>query len=90
MKTIYKYSIGGSLFHGMQAHISIPAGGQFLDIQEQAGEVEMWVLVDTDENTAMWDIEVYGTGHDIYSAENRHLKTIQQGAYVWHIFRTWT
>jgi hypothetical protein len=90
MKTIHKYDIGGLLFHGYRTSINVPGGAEVLDIQMQNDSVCMWALVDPEENSVMWDIEVTGTGMELHTAEHKYLATIQQGTYVWHIFRTWT
>lgn len=66
----------------------IPTSAQILDVQEKHGVVTLWVraIIDADQR----NIYVLFTGDPIpqeeWSLGVDHVKTLQIGAYVWHVF----
>ncbi len=80
MQKIYKYRLNGR-------NVSLPEGAEILDIQYQNEKLTMWALVNPDvTKTATHMIEIYGTGESLPHGKWIHLKTLQQGAFVWHVF----
>ena len=86
MKTIYKYSIGGS------DKLTLPKGAEILDIQLQHGNLYMWAKIDTME-TEVEDrtIRMFGTGHMIDESiigEMKFIATVQfdGGNLIFHFF----
>jgi hypothetical protein len=70
-------------------HIAIPRGVQFLSAQVQVGEIVAWALVHPGNPTESVEVQVIGTGNDITPGMltgMRHLATVQQFPFVWHIF----
>ena len=86
MKTITQGVIHKwTLAIGTCQHIRHPRAARVLSVQEQAGELVMWLLVSPSEPMVLREIYIYGTGHavDTYGEYNG---TVQHGALVWHVF----
>jgi hypothetical protein len=80
---IYKYK----LEERMSQTISIHSDYKLLDIQVQDNCLCLWAIVDSEKPQTNLNVEIYGTGHVLYKPEGlKHLSTVQQGIYVWHIF----
>jgi hypothetical protein len=77
MKTVYKYTVTPS--------VEMPIGAQILDIQKQNGLITMWALVDPNASMEYRRFEVVGTGWSVGDGL-RHIKTSQDGEFVWHVF----
>lgn len=88
MKTIWKYELG---ITGVQG-VGMPAGAQILMAQMQNDRLCVWALVDPKATPTQRTFYIYGTGHqiepDLYSAI--YVATVQQGAFVWHVFQSAT
>lgn len=83
MKTIYKYEITGT-----GCTLKLPEGALVLKVKEQASNVYLWALVDT-EQEKMQDrtFNLYGTGHDV-PTEEFYIGTawLFNGSLVLHVF----
>lgn len=72
--------------------VELPAGAKILDVQMQNGVPCLWAWVDPEEKLKRaTEIYVFGTGNPIPMLEDqkyayRHLGTVQDGRFVWHIF----
>lgn len=90
MKIIYKYRI---TFEHNQT-ILIPSGGKILHVDEQEGEIYIWIEVDTSNKVEERKFTVFGTGNQMpEEKENikyQHLGTVKinNGALIWHIYET--
>ncbi len=85
MITIHKHELKPTHYQEIELQI----GCIILDLQNQDGHIEMWVMVDTDAKKIKRKFLVYGTGEDLYHGTLfplTHLKTIQVQPFVWHIF----
>jgi hypothetical protein len=82
-KRIFKYEI--PLLD--RSNVTWPLGGELLDVQIQHGEIQAWVMVEptTDDNECR-KFSVVGTGHPVPADAGDYVKTVQAGAFVWHIF----
>lgn len=87
---IYKYELPSII--NKIVEVIIPCGEKILDYQLQHDEFCIWAVVDTKEE--MCDVHKFyitGTGHNLpeflMSEEWGHVKTIQCGEFVWHIFK---
>lgn len=86
MITVYKYPVQ------MQAEftVNLPRGAEFLSVQEQNGEPQMWLRVDTSRELAKQVFSIVGTGHPIATELARlpYLGTFQLGggSLVFHLF----
>lgn len=83
VKTIYKYKLALT----DQQIINIPADAEILSIQEQAGDICMWVKLDTDKPERARSIVICGTGNPVdHLCDMHHISTLQMGNMVWHFF----
>lgn len=83
MKSIYKYQL--SVIHFEK--LSLPEGAEILDIQYQDDKLMLWALVDTPVTKQVKrTFQIFGTGQAILPANRKYLKTVQDGAFVWHVF----
>ncbi len=73
-----------------QVEILMPKSAKTLSIQEQRGKLFLWALIDPSEECHVKKrFYVFGTGNYItlfQVDEMKHISTIQQGKFVWHIF----
>ncbi len=78
---IYKYNIDGG------GRVLLPQGALILDIQYQQDVLMLWALVDPEKPGENRSFVVFGTGWTLSADHSyKYWKTIQQGAFVWHIF----
>lgn len=82
-KKIWKYELGSTT--------SLPIGAEILDIQVQGEQICLWAAVDPDAETEMRYFQIVPTGGEIKLKPRYHyLKTIQEGALVWHVCEVMT
>jgi hypothetical protein len=88
MNTIHKYPLPSKL--GEVVTVEMPSHSEILDAQMQHGRVMLWAFVCTELPLAIRHFVVVGTGHDLSEhmaqGELRHISTMQEGPYVWHVF----
>lgn len=46
----------------------------------------LWIDVDLSGNPTLREFQIFGTGDRSIPASARHVGTVQQGAFVWHVF----
>lgn len=82
MNVIYKYELKLEVFQ----KIKLPLVKKLLSVQVQGDKICLWFAVD--DKAIKLDVCFYvvGTGHEIPEPATNHIGTVQQGAYVWHIF----
>lgn len=89
MITVHKYPLA------LQAkqEVPMPLGAQLLTVQTQGHELMLWARVDDEARQVRRSIWVCGTGHPApkegVSSEGsfgHYIATVQQGAFVWHLF----
>ena len=86
IKRIYKYTLNSHI--GIQ-RINMPCFADILDCQIQHGRICLWAVVDPDKDNLSRRFEVFGTGWDLpyrFASRYNHLKTVQDGQFVWHVF----
>ena len=86
VKRIYKYK---STSTAEEQKLQLPFDARILDVQIQNGRLCLWAIVDPSKDNLMRTFRVFGTGWDLpYRFVNRyvHLKTVQDGGFVWHVF----
>jgi len=87
MKNILKYAIPIKL--RSETEIKIHEGFIPLDVQEQDGKFVLWAVIDESHPLVTRKFVLLGTGLGIPDGlmDNfHHIKTIQSGPDVWHIF----
>lgn len=83
MKTIYKYPIKIT----DEQIINMPIGANIISIQMQNKIATIWAIVSTKEILTSVKIRVFGTGEEIpVGSVLRHVGSVQDRGYVWHIF----
>ena len=86
MKTIWKYKLSPDA-----TELEIPGGSTVLSVDEQFGNVCLWVEVDTENRLAPRVFETFGTGHPIYTDMGITRKFIgsvklMDGALIFHVY----
>jgi hypothetical protein len=76
MKTIYKYTLDGSVY--------IPQGSTVVQVGVQDGLYCIWAAVDTDAPVEERVFVVVGTGSEL-SDNMVHVGTVFENPFVWHI-----
>lgn len=70
----------------MESNISLQIGSEILSIQEQYGEITVWMSVPVKAPVGKRLFHIRGTGDDSLCWMHSHLATIQLNGFVWHIF----
>jgi hypothetical protein len=84
MKTIWKYTLNVTDTQS----IEVPMMAQILTAQLQNKELQLWMLVDSEEEGSEYiTIRVYGTGHSINEENLEYINTFQEGSLVFHVFK---
>jgi hypothetical protein len=84
MRSIFKYRVPLT----DRAVVMMPRGAQVLSVQEQAGELTAWALVNSEQAREPVVFRVCGTGGPAEDVGAGYfISTVQMGGFVWHIFR---
>lgn len=83
MRIIYKVNVCSTLM--------LPPSAEILDIGVQKGEIVLWYsFEDYEEHSVLHEFHIIGTGYRVPFQEGAywsHMKTVIDGAYVWHIYK---
>lgn len=81
---IYKYTLPLLA----KTTLRMPAMSEILDVQLQGGTLAIWAIVNPLANVEQRQFEIYGTGSDLPEDYKylMYIATVQDGAFVWHIF----
>ena len=73
--------------------VTMPVGANILSVQDQAGGLQLWAIVNPDAEREQRVIEIVGTGNPMADVDKEdlarfHIATVQVrgGALVWHVF----
>lgn len=66
--------------------VPLPDGAVILDVQMQRAKLCLWARVNPNCEVVPRTFAIYGTGRPMFDVEQEHVATIQDGAFVWHIF----
>ena len=73
--------------------VTMPVGAEILGVQEKAGGLQLWAVVNPDAQREQRVIEIVGTGNPMADViteglARHHLATVQTvgGLLVWHVF----
>ena len=87
VKKIYKYKL--KPITTIQ-DIQLPWDAEILDIQMQPGVgMCFWAIVDPSKDNLRRQFRIFGTGWDLpyrFADRYKHLKTLQDNGFVWHVF----
>ncbi len=82
MDVIFKYKLK---FNGLTP-LTLPLGAVSVFVAMQGGEPHLWVRQsETAKSSKNHAFCIVGTGIP-FSARDAHVGTIQDGAYIWHVF----
>ena len=86
MKTIWKFTLTGH--PGTLISLDMPAGAKILDCQPQLGVPTIWAIVDPAHGLVKRRFFVFGTGWNMEDFDGKlvHIRTFQDGVFVWHVF----
>jgi len=82
LKSIWKFSLS----YGPRSVVEIPSDAEVLSVQEQAGIIQLWALVDPERPTVERVFSVLGTGWSLDDEPGKYTGTVVVGMFVWHIF----
>lgn len=85
MKVIYKYVL--SLDQGGVQELDLPVDYEILSVQNQNGEIAMWVSLTPGWPVTSVRFHIIGTGHHFDPFGLKYLSTVQVGMFVWHVYQ---
>lgn len=84
MKVIYKYPLG---YRNLFMQLQLPIGAEILSVQYQNEGMYLWAVVESRAVVELRSFYILGTGMEVPNHVNlKFIATVQQGAYVWHVF----
>jgi hypothetical protein len=87
MQTIHKYELKFPPKNGDAVNVDMPIGAEILTAREQGDSICVWALVDPSKAKIPRFFQVFGTGWEIRSGEERKfLGTAFLGGLVFHVF----
>lgn len=85
MEVIYKYDLQLTDCQEIQ----MPINSHIISAQLQNGSLKIWAIVDLESPIVKIKIHILGTGFPLPLIEGtflKHISSIQQEGFVWHIF----
>ena len=82
MRTIWKYPLDG-----IRSMYDIP-DGIVRHVDEQNGQVMLWIEVDPAAELTRRTFQIIGTGHEEIEPGFVYLGTVPIGPFVWHVYET--
>jgi len=82
MKRILKYKLAPQ----SSQYIDLPAGSRILTAQRQGTDLCLWAECTESEAIVPVTVLIYGTGFPFPAGGLDYLCTVQDGAFVWHIY----
>ena len=83
---IYKYTLFTQGGHGATGIVYMPVNAKILSCQMQQGSAVVWAEVNDSQPMISRNFVCYGTGFDLPDRPRKHIATLQDGGFVWHIF----
>jgi len=80
---IWKYTLNNPT-----NNIMMPKNAKILDVQIQHNEIQMWALVNENNEQEQRDFSIFGTGNEIPDDPGDYIATFQlyDGKLVFHVF----
>lgn len=66
--------------------VEMPSGALILSFQRQGDNLCVWCLIDLSIPKVYRTLRIHGTGHQNIESHERHVASIQDGSFVWHLF----
>jgi len=64
----------------------MPLGAEIISVQSQGGAICLWAKCRKDAQPSLREFVIVGMGHSFDDAGLRFIGTVQNNAFVWHIF----
>ncbi len=84
MRTIFKYTLDYGI--GKSTRLMVPVGAKVLTFQMQGDNIVGWFEVFSKAKMHEVEFGIIGTGHEIPDFAT-YVATVQDGPFVWHIYR---
>lgn len=84
IRKVFKYGI--KLISRVEQKIDIPCAHKILDVQMQGNDLVFWAAVDSDTKIDAVIFVLLMTGATVDLSSHTHIKTLQVGELVWHLF----
>ena len=81
MRTIWKFP----LQHEADTYL-VPKGATPIHVAMQNDLICVWMTVDSKANRVERRISIHGTGNSLDHVGGRHIGSVLDGVYVWHVF----
>lgn len=82
MKTIYKYTLPIQ----DRIELQIPKKAFRLHVGMQGLDLQLWALIDTDDEVVTRVLYIVGTGKPLPKEADVFLGSVQDRQFVWHVF----
>lgn len=82
MPVVYKYP----LVLTATQHITLPKDAEILSVQQQAGQLVLWAIIEQNNTMVKRQINIIGTGNPFEGCLGTFIGTLQAAIFVWHIF----
>ncbi len=83
MKVIYKYCI--AILDS--SYVAMPKDAEILSVGvQESRKIVIWAIVDSEALIVQRRIHLRGTGHEAPPDSARHLGTVMDDPFVWHVF----
>jgi hypothetical protein len=86
MRTIWKASLDRPINAYGEALVAFPRGARLLSAVLQNGEIVVYAVVDSDNESVEHPVVIVGTGKPVPSDAATFLGSVVQGPFVWHVF----
>jgi hypothetical protein len=84
MKSIFKYPLALMTTQ----RLMLPRDATIRDVQIQDGTICLWVEVIPKNPPVSCSIKIVGTGNAEVEPTDSYIGTVQQGPFVWHVYRS--
>lgn len=82
MRTIFKFPLQLTV----EQHLEVHGDFKFLCAQMQNRLITLWAEVDASRPKRRVTVFIVGTGREVPCNAKHYLGTVQDGAYVWHVY----
>jgi len=83
-REVYKYPLQWLI--GAVQKLPIPSEADVLTAQIQGGALVIWASTPVNYKATGRAFKILGTGNGEVYSNDRYISTVQEGAFVWHVF----
>lgn len=81
-RAIWKYPLELKAFQT----VKMPRGGQVILVAIQNSSITLWVEFRDDASEIEVSFYIVGTGRNVPEAAEKHVGSVTDGAFVWHVY----